>query len=85
MASQQLGTVPGMASRQRLDPNLAGVVERGRARAAASGELTPRQVGPIKSVFTDEARQIVADWQRHGGYQRALDAIAAADPDLAVQ
>ena len=74
-----------MATRQRLDDNLARVVERGRARAAESGELTPRRVGPIESVFTHEAREIVADWRRDGGYERALIAIAAADPDLAVQ
>ena len=74
-----------MATRQRLDENLARVVERGRARAAESGELMPRRVGPIESVFTDEAREIVGDWQRAGGYEAALVEIAAADPDLAVQ
>ena len=74
-----------MATRQRLDENLARVVERGRVRAAESGELTPRRVGPIESVFTDEAREIVAGWRRDGGYEQALIAIAAADPDLAVQ
>ena len=74
-----------MATRRRLDDNLARVVERGRARAAESGELTLRRVGPIESMFTDEARDIVVDWQRDGGYERALVAIAAADPDLAVQ
>lgn len=74
-----------MATRQRLDDNLARAVERGRARAAASGELTPRRVGPIESAFTDEARELVVDWQRDGGYERALVAIAAADPDLAVR
>ena len=55
------------------------------ARAAESGELTPRRAGPIESVFTDEAREIVAVWRRDGGYERALTEIAAADPDLAVQ
>lgn len=74
-----------MATRQRLDANLARVVERGRVRAAELGELTPRSVGPIESVFTDEAREIVADWKSDGGYERALATIAAADPDLAVQ
>lgn len=53
------------------------------SRAAASGEFTPRRVGPIESVLTDEARAIVADWQSDGGYSRAL--VAAADPDLAGQ
>lgn len=75
----------GMATRQRLDENLARVVERGRARAAKSGELTPRRVGPIESVFSDQARQIVADWQSEGGYKQALVAIADVDPDLAIQ
>lgn len=74
-----------MATRQRLEANLAAVVKRGRARAAAAGELTPRRVGPIESAFTDEARTIVADWQRDGGYNRALVSLAEADPDLAVQ
>ena len=44
-----------------------------------------RRVGPIESAFTDQARELVVDWQRDGGYERALVAIAAADPDLAVQ
>lgn len=48
-------------------------------------ELNPPRVGPIQSVFTDEARKIVADRQREGGYERALVAIAEADPQLAVQ
>jgi hypothetical protein len=74
-----------MATRQRLDANLARVVKRARARAVESGELSPRTLGPIESVFTDQAREIVADWQRDGGYERALATVAAADPDLAVQ
>lgn len=74
-----------MATRQRLDANLAAAVERGRARLAASGELTPVRVGPIQSTFTAEARKVIADWQRDGGYERALAVIAQADPDLAVQ
>jgi hypothetical protein len=74
-----------MATRQRLDENLARVIECGRARAAQSGELIPRRIGPIESVFTDEAREIIANWQRDGGYERALVAIADADSDLAVQ
>lgn len=74
-----------MATRQRLDANLAAIVTRGRARAAASGELTPPRVGPIQSAFNDEARNIVAVWKQDGGYERALRDIAEADPDLAVQ
>lgn len=74
-----------MVTQQRLDEHLARAVERSRASAAESGELIPRRVGPIESAFTDEAREIVVNWQRDAGYERALVAIAAADPDLAVQ
>ncbi|MEO6158941.1 MAG: hypothetical protein ABIQ39_15100 [Ilumatobacteraceae bacterium] len=74
-----------MTVQRRRDEHLAGVVERSRARAAGAGELRPWRVGPIDSAFTDEARQLVADWRRDGGYDRALAEIAAADPALAVQ
>ena len=74
-----------MATRQGLDPHLATVVERSRARAAALGELTPPTVGPIESVFTDDVRAIVAAWERDGGYERALTEIAKADPELRVE
>jgi hypothetical protein len=74
-----------MATQQGLDKNLAAVVARGRVRAAAAGELTPPRVGPIRSTFSDEARTIVAEWRRDGGYELALVAIAKADLDLAVQ
>lgn len=74
-----------MTDRQWRDVNLAAAVERGRARAAALGELRPPRVGPIKSLFTNEARSIVAQWTRGGGYERALTEIAHTDPDLAVQ
>ena len=40
---------------------------------------------PNPSVFTGEARKIVADWQGDGGYERALVAIAETDPELAVE
>lgn len=74
-----------MATRHRLDPKLAAVVERSRARASARGEMTPPAIRPIESVFTDEARAIVADWKRDEGYTRALEEIGKADPSLAVQ
>ncbi len=74
-----------MATRQRFDVDLTAVVERSRARAAALGEFRTPRVGPIESAFTDAARSIVAAWKRDGGYQSALDEIANADLDLAVQ
>jgi hypothetical protein len=61
------------------------VVERGRKLAKGMGELRPRRIGTYRSRFTDEARAIVGEWQRDGGYERALDEIAASDPDLAVE
>ena len=73
-----------MATSGQLDNGLARAVERGLARAAESGELILPRVDPIESVFADEAREIVADWLREGGCERALVAIAAADPDLGV-
>lgn len=74
-----------MTTRQRLDPDLVATVERARARAAELGELSPRRVGPIDSAFTDQARTIMTDWLREGGYEQALASIAADEPDLAVQ
>lgn len=65
--------------------NLATLVEPSRARAAALGELKPPAIGPIESVFTDEARSIVAQWKRDEGSTIAWDGIGEADPNLAVQ
>lgn len=74
-----------MGNARGPDVNLAAAVDRARARAAALGELRPPTIGPIESVFTDEARTIVEDWKRDGGYARALEAIADDCPDIAVQ
>lgn len=49
------------------------------------GELRPRTVGTFKSAFTDEAREIQAEWRRGGGYERALAEIVAEDQELADQ
>ncbi len=74
-----------MATQDGLNTYLARVAARARVRAVEQGALTPPQVGPIRSVFTDEARSMVADWQLGGGYERALAAVGDADPDLAVE
>jgi hypothetical protein len=70
---------------QSLDPELAAAVERGRHLGEQMGELRPRRIGDYRSPFTDEVRAIIAEWRRDGGYQDALEEIAASDPDLAVQ
>lgn len=79
------GTVVPVTTQPTLSPHLAEVVARCRARAEEMGELRPRKVGTFKSAFTDEAREILAEWRRSGGYERALAEIVAKDPDLADQ
>ena len=74
-----------MAVQLPLDDNLSRVVERARALAASSGALVPDRIGAIESVFSDDARLIVATWRREGGYEQALLVVADADPDFAVQ
>jgi hypothetical protein len=49
------------------------------------GELRPRKVGTFTSPFTDEAREILAEWRRDGGYERALAEVVAQEPELADQ
>jgi hypothetical protein len=71
--------------KQSLDPELAKIVARGRARAGEMGELRPRRVGEYRSPFTSDARAIVEEWEDGGGYERALVEIASSDPDLAVE
>jgi hypothetical protein len=66
-------------------PHLAEVVARCRARAEQTGELGPRTVGTFQSAFTDQARAILLEWRRSGGYERALAEIVADDSDLADQ
>ena len=74
-----------MATNLRLDPELAEVVARARLRAAAAGELSPPGVGAFTSPLSPEAQQILRAWLDDGGYEAAVAAIAAEDPDLATQ
>lgn len=79
------GILGRMTAQPTLSPHLAEVVARCRARAEEMGELRPRKVGTFKSAFTDEAREILAEWRRGGGYERALAEVVADDPELADQ
>ena len=74
-----------MATTKHRDPDLEAVVERARARAAASGELRPPRTGGFTPALPVEAREIVRRWVDEGGYERALEVIALQDPDLADQ
>ncbi len=79
------GTLERMTAQPTLSPDLAEVVARCRALAEEMGELRPRKVGTFKSAFTDEAREILAEWKRGGGYERALAEVVVDDPELADQ
>lgn len=74
----------GMATELPLDPEFAAVVERARRRAIENGEI-PAQAGAFDPPIPVEARAIIAEWLRDGGYEAAIAEIAAEDPDLANQ
>lgn len=78
-------TVLPVSAQPTMSPHLAEVVARARARAEEMGELRPRKVGTFESAFTDEAREILAEWRRGGGYESALATVVADDPQLADQ
>ena len=70
---------------QALDPELAALVERARRRAVATGELEPRHSGTVESTVPSEARTLVQEWLRDGGYDEAVASVVADDPELAIQ
>jgi hypothetical protein len=73
-----------MATQLPLDPDFAAVVERARRRAVEMGEI-PAQAGGFEPTIPPEARAIISEWLRGGGYDAAIAQIAAEDPDLANQ
>lgn len=79
------GTILSMATKLRLDPELAEVVERARDRATAAGEMAPPRVGRLASPLPPEAQRLVGDWLDDGGYDAAIAEIVAEDPELANQ
>lgn len=74
-----------MSTELHLDPELASVVERSRRRARQLGELPHRAVAPVETAISAEAREIIIGWLRDGGYEAAVAAIGAQDPDLATE
>ena len=74
-----------MALRLGSDSELAAVVARARRRAREAGELQAPGTPTVESVLDPAAREIVVAWIRGGGFDRALAAVAADDPDLATQ
>jgi len=79
------GSLLPMAIVPKQDPELAAVVERARRRAEVSGELRTRGSGVFVSPLTPEARAIVLEWLRDGGYDEAIARVVADDPELATQ
>jgi hypothetical protein len=72
-----------MATNLHLDPELADVVNRARGRAEAMGELARGPFPPFRPTIPPEAAKILVAWLRNGGFDEAVDRIAAEDPDLA--
>jgi hypothetical protein len=47
------------------------------------GEIPARGGGRFEPTIPPEARAIISEWLRGGGYDAAIAQIAAEDPDLA--
>lgn len=73
-----------MATQPPLDPDFAAVVERARRRAVEMAEI-PAHAGRFEPTIPAEAKAIISEWLRGGGYDAAIAQIAAEDPDLAIQ
>jgi hypothetical protein len=76
----------GMATRLRLAPDLAGVVERARRRALEAGESSPKVGGQLTSRRTSPlVAAAIGELLRDRTYAEAVGRVAAEDPDLADQ
>jgi len=74
-----------VATKLRLDSNLADVVERARRRAADGGEWPRGTVQPFEPTIPHEAADVISAWLHDGGYDQAIARVIAEDPDLAIQ
>jgi hypothetical protein len=72
-----------MATELHLDPELEEVVRVARRRAEEMGELPRGPFPPFESTLTPEARKLIAEWLRDGGYDEAIARIAIEDLGLA--
>ncbi len=72
-----------MATGLRLDPELAEIVAEARRLAAELGEFPLRTGGSFKSPLPADARAIISEWLRDGGYATAIAEIGHEDPELA--
>jgi len=74
-----------VATELHLDPELEEVVRVARRRAEEMGELPRGPFPPFESTLTPEARKLIAEWLRDGGYDEAIARIAIEDLGLANQ
>lgn len=74
-----------MSIHHDADRSLAAVVARARAGAEAAGEILEGSRAPFVSDVPAEARPLIREWQRDGGYDAAVAQVVADDPELATQ
>lgn len=74
-----------MSTHHDTDRSLATVVARARAEAEAAGELLDGSGGPFVSDVPVEARPLIREWLRDGGYAAAVAQVVADDPELTTQ
>lgn len=74
-----------VATKLRLDPDLAAAVERARGLAAESGELTPGRGEPFETRIGPEVGEVIGELLRDGTYADAVARVVADDPELADQ
>jgi hypothetical protein len=74
-----------MATSPSHDPELGAVIERARRRAEDRNELRATRPVAYESPLSPEARAIVLEWLRDGGYDEAVALVVADDPEVATQ
>jgi hypothetical protein len=74
-----------MATKLRLDPELAAVVERARRRAEEMGEVPRGPFPRFESKIPPEVAEVILEMLRDGTYAEAVARVAADDPELADQ
>ena len=74
-----------MATKLRLDPELATVVERARRRAVEMGELFQGPFPAAAPILSTEVGDIILGLLRDGTYAEAVARIVADDPELTDQ
>ncbi|MGI9118988.1 MAG: hypothetical protein ACR2G7_02470 [Acidimicrobiales bacterium] len=73
-----------MTTKLRLEPDLAGTVERARRRAVDGGELPrPNDRSASQLQILPQVGAVIAQLLSDGTYNDAVARVVADDPDLA--